>query len=87
MQREKRFVYILRSKRAPSRHYVGITSDVGKRVAWHNAGQNVHTVRERPWSAVVSMEFATQLAAYRFEPLLEIGFGPRVRETTFLVDD
>ena len=70
MRNEKRFVYILRSDRTPARHYVGITSDVATRVEWHNAGQNEHTVRERPWSVVVALEFPTQLAAYRFERYL-----------------
>ena len=71
----KRFVYILRSDRSPSRHYVGITSDVARRLIWHNAGQNVHTARDRPWSLVVSMEFSTQLTAYRFERYLKSGSG------------
>ncbi len=67
MTGERRFVYILRSDREPARHYVGIASDVGLRLQRHNAGQNVHTARDRPWHLVVSMEFPTQLEAYRFE--------------------
>jgi putative endonuclease len=72
---DRRFVYILRSDTNPSRHYVGLTSDVAKRLRWHNAGQNVHTVRDRPWSIVVSMEFASEQAAYRFERYLKSGSG------------
>ena len=71
----RRFVYILRSEHAPARHYVGLTSDVAKRLAWHNAGQNVHTARDRPWSLVVTMEFATDRAAYHFERYLKSGSG------------
>jgi predicted GIY-YIG superfamily endonuclease len=72
---QKRFVYILRSRSNHARHYVGVTSDVSARLRWHNAGQSVHTARDRPWSLVVSMEFATQLAAYRFERYLKSGSG------------
>jgi predicted GIY-YIG superfamily endonuclease len=72
---DRRFVYILRSDSNLSRHYVGLTSDVAKRLRWHNAGQNVHTVRDRPWSIVVSMEFAAEQAAYRFERYLKSGSG------------
>jgi predicted GIY-YIG superfamily endonuclease len=32
----RRFVYILRSETDPNRHYVGVTSDVEGRLAWHN---------------------------------------------------
>jgi putative endonuclease len=68
-------VYILRSIPKPDRHYVGLTSNVARRLAWHNAGQNVHTARNRPWNLVVSMEFATEHAAFRFEQYLKSGSG------------
>jgi predicted GIY-YIG superfamily endonuclease len=75
MAGERRFVYILRSEREPARHYVGITGDVQRRLRWHNAGQNVHTARDRPWHLVVTIEFPTQLEAYRFERYLKSGSG------------
>jgi putative endonuclease len=75
MPEDRRFVYILRSEPDPTRHYVGVTSDVTKRLQWHNAGQNVHTVRDRPWSIVVSLEFPTAQAASRFERYLKSGSG------------
>jgi putative endonuclease len=75
MPEDRRFVYILRSQRDPTRHYVGVTSNVTKRLQWHNAGQNVHTVRDRPWSIVVSLEFPTAQAASRFERYLKSGSG------------
>jgi predicted GIY-YIG superfamily endonuclease len=85
MQNAKRFVYIIRSDRDSARHYVGITSDVTTRLARHNAGQNVHTARDRPWSLVVSMEFSTQLAAYRFERYLKSGSGRAFAKRHFSV--
>jgi predicted GIY-YIG superfamily endonuclease len=71
----KRFVYILRSDADPSRHYVGLTSDVCMRLGWHNNGPCGHTVHHRPWSVVVSMEFPTEQLARRFEKYLKSGSG------------
>jgi predicted GIY-YIG superfamily endonuclease len=53
----RRFVYNLRSDTEPSRHYVGLTSDVDRRLSWHNTGPSGVTVRHRPWSMVVAIEF------------------------------
>ena len=75
MRPSRRFVYVLRSDADPARHYVGLTSDAPKRLRWHNAGQNVHTVRNRPWSLIVTLEFATEEAARKFERYLKSGSG------------
>jgi predicted GIY-YIG superfamily endonuclease len=72
---DKRIVYILRSDLNPERHYVGITSDLVNRLDWHNHGPCGHTVHERPWSVVVSMEFPTEREAVRFEKYLKSGSG------------
>ena len=72
---DKRFVYLLRSESDPQRHYVGLTSDVPMRLRWHNAGQNTHTAQRRPWSLVVSLEFATESGARQFERYLKSGSG------------
>ena len=66
MNDEKRFVYALRSGRSPRRHYVGLTSDVSLRLDWHNAGQNEHTARDRPWHVIVSIEFRNAEAKRHF---------------------
>ncbi|MGE0043350.1 MAG: GIY-YIG nuclease family protein [Vicinamibacterales bacterium] len=72
---DKRFVYILCSDADPNRHYVGLTSDVGRRLHWHNTGPSGVTVRNRPWSLVVAVEFADTGAAWRFERYLKSGSG------------
>jgi predicted GIY-YIG superfamily endonuclease len=72
---DKRIVYILRSDLNPERHYVGITSDLVNRLDWHNHGPCGHTVHERPWSVVVSMELPTEREAVRFEKYLKSGSG------------
>lgn len=71
----KRFVYILRSQSDPSRHYVGLTSNVENRLEWHNAGPSGQPVQHRPWSIVVSLEFADEQTALRFERYLKSGSG------------
>jgi putative endonuclease len=75
MSSSRRFVYILRSDSTPARHYVGLTSDVARRLVWHNTGQSGHTARDRPWRVLVSIEFATEQAAGRFERYLKSGSG------------
>jgi len=52
-----------------------LTSNVGRRLEWHNARQNVHTVRNRPWRVVLIMEFANESTAARFERYLKTGSG------------
>jgi predicted GIY-YIG superfamily endonuclease len=71
----KRNVYILRSLSSPKRHYVGLTADVHRRLAWHNAGQSGHTAKHRPWELVVAIEFQDQETASRFEKYLKSGSG------------
>ena len=72
---QKRFVYILRSDAAPNRYYVGLTTDVEQRLHWHNAGPSGVTIPNRPWSLVVSLEFADARTAWRFERYLKTGSG------------
>jgi putative endonuclease len=71
----KRTVYVLRSLADPERHYVGITSDVERRLEWHNHGPSGQTVRGRPWSISVSITFPEEGTALRFERYLKSGSG------------
>jgi len=71
----KRFVYVLRSEADPERHYVGLTSNVDERVAWHNSGPSGQTTRHRPWSLVISIEFRDEPTAVAFERYLKSGSG------------
>ena len=72
---DKRIVYIIRSDVDPSRHYVGITSDLRARLERHNHGPCGHTVSYRPWSVVVSLAFPSEKDAVRFEKYLKSGSG------------
>jgi putative endonuclease len=71
----KIIVYMLRSDTDPSRHYTGLTSNLERRLQWHNAGQNVDTARDRPWSLVVSFTFRNEAIARKFENYLKSGSG------------
>jgi len=71
----KRFVYILRSQKTPSRYYTGVTSSVAARLAEHNAGTCAHTVSGRPWQVDVTIEFKDERRAIAFEKYLKSGSG------------
>jgi predicted GIY-YIG superfamily endonuclease len=68
-------VYVLRSVTQPERYYVGLTSDVTRRLQVHNSGGSRHTMKDRPWQLVVALEFADEVSAVRFERYLKSGSG------------
>ena len=84
---EKRIVYVIRSDRNPSRHYVGITSNIRNRLEWHNHGPSGYTVSYRPWSLVVSIGFPTERGAVRFEKYLKTGSGRAFANRHFARND
>jgi len=69
----KRFVYVLRNHEIPPRYYAGVTSNVARRHAEHNAGNCTHTAKYRPWSIDVVIEFADERRALAFERYLGPG--------------
>jgi predicted GIY-YIG superfamily endonuclease len=71
----KRFVYVLKTLDATPRYYVGVTSDVARRLVWHNQGHCLHTAKYRPWRAHVIIEFQDQPHATTFERYLKSGSG------------
>lgn len=79
----KRFVYILRSDNDPSRHYVGVTSDLERRLERHNHGPSGHTMRDRPWSPILCIEFRDEATAIRFERYLKSGSGRALAKRHF----
>lgn len=83
----RRFVYILRSDKNPDRHYVGLTSDVTRRLVWHNSAPSGVTVNHRPWSVVVAFEFADAKTAGRFERYLKTGSGRAFAKRHFATAD
>ena len=71
----KRFVYVLKNHEVPPRYYTGVTSDVARRLAEHNAGSCIHTAKHRPWTVDVVIEFANERRAVAFERYLKSGSG------------
>jgi predicted GIY-YIG superfamily endonuclease len=71
----RRFVYVIKSIHKQPRYYTGITSDVLKRLARHNAGQCFHTATHRPWTLDLIVEFADERRAVAFERYLKSGSG------------
>jgi putative endonuclease len=72
---DKRFVYVLKNADPSLQFYVGLTSNVGARVSDHNDGRCPHTAMRRPWKLHVSIEFADEETALRFERYLKSGSG------------
>ena len=75
MPSNNRFVYVLRSLIDPTRYYVGLTSDVARRLETHNSGGSIHTVANRPWQLVAAIEFSNVESAVTFERYLKSGSG------------
>ena len=79
-----RFVYILRSTPDPARYYVGLTSDVARRLETHNSGGSIHTVANRPWQLVAAIEFSNARSAVAFERYLKTGSGRAFAKRHFI---
>ena len=79
MAGDKRRVYVLKSVGNNHHFYVGVSSDVRRRLAEHNAGRCPHTASRRPWqihvTIHVTIEFSHEAAALRFERYLKSGSG------------
>ncbi len=75
MAAAKRFVYVLKGGALGDRYYVGLSSSVTDRLAAHNEGHCPHTATHRPWQLHVSIEFADESVATRFERYLKSGSG------------
>ncbi|WP_411908948.1 GIY-YIG nuclease family protein [Mesorhizobium sp. B261B1A] len=57
------YVYLLESKTADGERYVGITSDLKRRLAEHNHGKSSHTSKFLPWQIVTYVAFSNQAKA------------------------
>ena len=75
MAGDKRFVYVLKNTESTPRYYVGVTSDLHRRLADHNMGHCRHTAFRRPWHLHVVIEFSDEDKAIRFERYLKSGSG------------
>jgi putative endonuclease len=79
------YAYILRSESDPSRLYHGHTSDLRRRLADHNSGDNVSTRNGRPWVIAWYGAFETEAAAMAFERYLKTASGKAFSRKRLLV--
>ena len=53
-----KYVYLIQSESHPKESYVGVTTDLKKRLTVHNEGGSVHTAQFRPWKLVTYIAFS-----------------------------
>jgi len=70
-----KYVYILESIDFPTETYIGLTDDLRKRLAAHNAGQAKHTSKYKPWRFVTYLAFSDEQTAVDFERYLKSSSG------------
>ncbi len=69
------YVYLLQSERFPDQRYIGVTSDLKKRIPDHNSGKSAHTSKYVPWKLVTYVAFSDRHKAEIFERYLKSGSG------------
>ncbi|MFH1022386.1 MAG: GIY-YIG nuclease family protein [Planctomycetota bacterium] len=75
LQPSTMFVYFLKSLSHPSRRYIGLTTDIEKRLREHNAGKSPFTAPYVPWKMVASVWFDSDEKARNLERYLKHGSG------------
>lgn len=70
-----KYVYLIRSESHPKQSYIGITSDLKKRLIVHNSGGSIHTSKFTPWKLVTYIGFSDVSNALEFERYLKSGSG------------
>jgi predicted GIY-YIG superfamily endonuclease len=70
-----RYVYLIESLDKPVNRYVGVTSDLKRRLSDHNAGRSLHTAKSKPWRLVTYIAFTDPSKAASLERYLKSGSG------------
>jgi predicted GIY-YIG superfamily endonuclease len=77
----KRFVLRAQERRRPPRYYTGLTTDMTRRLAEHNAGSCTHSQRSTVRGpSIVVIEFSDERRAVALERYLKSGSGVGLRE-------
>jgi len=63
-------VYILKSINC-DRFYIGCTSDINKRILYHNSGRNKSTKPFKPWKIIYTEDFCKKTETYKREWFLK----------------
>jgi putative endonuclease len=69
------YVYLLQSEAANLQRYIGLTSNLKKRLADHNAGKSAHTSKYCRWKLITHVAFSDIRKAETFERYLKSGSG------------
>lgn len=69
------YVYLLESEAVDGQRYVGLTSDLRRRLGEHDAGKSTHTSKFVPWRIVTYVAFSHEAKAASFERYLKSGSG------------
>jgi len=70
-----KYVYLIKSESHTNKTYVGVTSNVNQRLASHNSGGSVHTLKFKPWKLLTHVGFSEDSKALAFEAYLKTGSG------------
>jgi len=81
-----KYVYLLQSISHPKQRYIGLTSDIDKRLKFHNAGQSPHTSKLKPWKITNYFAFSDESKAAAFEKYLKSGSGRAFASKRFWSD-
>ncbi len=70
-----KYVYLIQSIPFPNQRYIGLTSDIKRRIEAHNEGRSAHTSKYKPWKLVTYLAFSNESKALEFEQYLKSGSG------------
>ena len=79
-----RYVYILESIDS-EQFYVGITADLQRRLATHNAGEVTHTSKYRPWKIRTYVALSRRRQSLRIREISEVRLRPGICEEASLM--
>ncbi|MCX6724059.1 MAG: GIY-YIG nuclease family protein [Candidatus Staskawiczbacteria bacterium] len=77
------YVYILQSEKDKSR-YIGVTSDLKRRISEHNSGNAKYSSSKRPYRLIWYCAFLDKIKAYDFEKYLKSSSGYAFTNKRFL---
>ncbi len=78
------YVYILLSLKDPAKYYIGLTTNLRKRIEEHNRGNSTYSKSYMPWKLETFIAFSNKSLAEKFEKYLKIGSGFAFLKKRFL---
>ena len=73
--RPMHYVYLIQSLSFSTRKYIGLTTDLKRRLTEHNSKHSSHTAQYAPWKLITYVAFETLEKAQAFEAYLKQGSG------------